>query len=43
MVEQINKAGGNAQMTIYNGIGHNCWDDAYGDKKVIKWMFAQRR
>ncbi|HEX8340195.1 MAG TPA: prolyl oligopeptidase family serine peptidase [Tepidisphaeraceae bacterium] len=43
MVEKINRDGGDAKMTIYNGVGHNCWDDTYGDKKVIQWMFAQRR
>ena len=43
MVEKINKAGGNAQVTIYSGFGHNCWDDTYNDEKVVKWMLSQRK
>lgn len=38
MVERINKAGGRAQVTIYSGFGHNCWDEAYSDPKVIAWL-----
>ncbi|MBC7784517.1 MAG: phospholipase [Burkholderiales bacterium] len=43
MVERINKAGGNAQVTIYGAFGHNCWDEAYADTKFVNWMQTQRR
>jgi predicted peptidase len=43
MVEKINKAGGNAQLTVFSSFGHNCWDDAYGDPKVVDWMLSRKR
>jgi predicted peptidase len=43
MVEKINKAGGNAQITIYGAFGHDCWDTAYADEKVVSWLQSQRR
>lgn len=43
MVEQINRAGGNARLTIYNNIGHNSWDNAYNDPKLYEWILKQKR
>jgi predicted peptidase len=41
MVEAVKAAGGNAQLTEYEGIGHNSWDKAYGDPAAITWLLAQ--
>lgn len=41
MVNAIKAAGGNAQLTEYEGVGHNSWDKAYGDPDAIKWLLAQ--
>ncbi len=38
MVERINRAGGNATITLYGGIGHNCWDKTYEDPAVVAWL-----
>jgi len=43
MVEAVKKAGGKVKYTVYPGVGHNSWDRAYGDPKVIKWMLRQTR
>ncbi|MBQ9151185.1 MAG: dienelactone hydrolase family protein [Clostridia bacterium] len=43
MVDQINAWGGNAQVTIYPGVGHNSWENAYTDPALIEWMLAQKR
>ena len=43
MVDAVNKAGGNAQLTIYHTLGHNCWDEAYGNTPVLNWLLAQQR
>jgi len=43
MVEQVNKIGGHAKLTIYPGVGHNSWDRAYDDPELWKWMLAQKR
>ena len=48
MVANINSAGGSAKGSYYGGFpiatfGHNCWDEAYGNKEVVTWMLSQRR
>lgn len=43
MVNAINARGGNAKLTLYPGVGHNSWDYAYTDDKVVEWMLSQRR
>ena len=43
MVDQINAWGGNAKLTIYPGVGHNSWENAYTDPALIEWMLAQKR
>ena len=44
MVEAMNNQGGeNARLTIYEGVGHNSWDRAYGDEAMWQWLFEQRR
>jgi hypothetical protein len=43
MVAAVNAAGGNARLTVYPGIGHNSWDQAYGEAELYTWFLAQRR
>ncbi|HEX8324395.1 MAG TPA: alpha/beta hydrolase-fold protein [Tepidisphaeraceae bacterium] len=43
MASKVNSAGGHAKHTVYNGFGHNCWDEAYGDKDVVAWMQGQAK
>lgn len=43
MVKKINDAGGNAKYTEYGAFGHNCWDKAFGNENLYKWMLTQRR
>jgi predicted peptidase len=37
------KAGGHPLYTEYTGVDHNCWQWAYTEPDLVKWMFAQRR
>ena len=43
MVEAVNKAGGHAEFTVFPGVDHNSWINAYRDTDVIEWLAAQRR
>lgn len=43
MVDVVKAAGGDVELTLFPDVGHNSWDDTYGDPKVIKWMLSQRR
>ncbi len=38
MLAAITAAGGNAKLTLYPGVGHNCWDKAYRDEKLHDWF-----
>jgi predicted peptidase len=37
------KAGGRPLSTEYAGVGHNVWEWAYTEPRLVDWMFAQRR
>jgi predicted esterase len=43
MVDAINKAGGDAHLTIYPTTKHNAWDQAYATDALYTWMLAQQR
>jgi predicted peptidase len=37
------KAGGHPLYTEYAGVDHNCWEWAFTEPELPKWLFAQRR
>jgi len=43
MVEALKKAGAKAQYTEYPGVGHNSWEKAFKEPKLLEWMFGQKR
>lgn len=43
MVVAVRTAGGDVRFTELPGVGHNSWDDAYGNPELIAWMLQQRR
>lgn len=43
MVEAVNSKGGSARMTIYPGVGHDSWVNAYNDQELYKWLMEQVR
>jgi predicted peptidase len=44
MVDAIRRVGGTmATITIYPGVGHDSWTQAYEDEALWEWLFAQRR
>jgi predicted peptidase len=43
LVDLVNQIGGKARLTVYPGVGHNCWDRAYDDPALWDWMLAQKR
>ena len=43
MIEAIRLAGGTPKMTIYPGVGHDCWTRTYADPAVLAWLFAQKK
>jgi predicted peptidase len=43
LVEALKKAGGHPKYTEYAGVGHNSWDKAYADPKLMNWLFQQKK
>ena len=41
MVNVVNRTGGNAKLTEYKGIGHNCWEKTYSNPEIYKWLLAE--
>jgi predicted peptidase len=42
MVAALKAAGGTPKYTEYAGVGHGCWDQAYGEAELFPWLFAQK-
>ncbi|MBU0677064.1 MAG: dienelactone hydrolase family protein [Verrucomicrobia bacterium] len=38
MVEAVNAAGGHAMLTVYPGVGHDSWVQAYANPSLYLWM-----
>jgi len=43
MLTSINKRGGNAQLKICYGVGHNAWDTAYAGDELVNWLLSHKR
>jgi predicted peptidase len=43
MIAAIKKAGGEPKYTEYKGVGHDAWTPTYRDKKVLDWLFEQKK
>ncbi len=43
MVSAVNRAGGNAKITIYPKVEHNSWENAYADDSMWEWLFQQKK
>lgn len=43
MLESVNKRGGNAQIKILYGVGHNAWDAAYRGDELVNWLLSHKR
>ena len=42
MVDSINGRGGNAKLTIYEGVAHNSWTPTFNNEEMWIWLFAQK-
>lgn len=43
MLNSINKRGGNAQIKILYGQGHNIWNDVYSGDELCSWLLTHKR
>ena len=38
MVDAVNACGGNAELITFDDLKHNCWDRAFEQTDLIKWL-----
>lgn len=43
MASAINRAGGKAELTVYPGVYHNCWDIVYSSDDLTEWFLSHRK
>ncbi len=43
LVAALRAAGGEAELTVYPGVGHDAWNPAYADPALLPWLLARRR
>ena len=41
MVEAVRSSGGNAKLTEYEGVKHNCWDPTYSNPEIYSWLLEE--
>jgi predicted peptidase len=42
-IAALRKAGAKPAYFVYPGVGHNCWDRAYGTDELYDWLLKQQR
>lgn len=40
MVDAVNKKGGDARLTFYDGVEHNCWEPTYSNSEIYEWLLS---
>jgi predicted peptidase len=43
MVEAVNACGGNARLTVYDGVAHPVWLNVYSDPEVYEWLLGHKK
>lgn len=43
VVDALREAGGQVDLTVYPGVGHDAWNPAYADPALVAWLLARRR
>ncbi len=43
MVNAINYCGGEAHLTVYEDLDHDCWTRTFANDKVYEWLFSKKR
>lgn len=42
MVDEINRRGGDARLTLYPENGHDAWSDTYSNREVFEWLLSHK-
>lgn len=42
LVQALRDLGGEVKWTLFPGVGHDCWTEAYADEALYEWLFSKR-
>ena len=43
VVTAVKEAGGEPRFTLYPGVGHNSWDNAFNEPELLSWLFSHSK
>lgn len=43
MVKALEGKGAKVRFSLYEGVGHNSWDNAFAEQSLFPWLFAQSK
>jgi len=43
MLRSIHRRGGEAELEICYGVGHDAWNIAYGDDRLVNWLLSHKK
>lgn len=43
MVQALKKAGANVKFSLYPGVKHNSWDNAFAEPGLLSWLFSNQK
>lgn len=43
MAEAVRAAGGDVELTVYKGVGHNSWTETYDNPKIYEWLLEHKK
>ncbi len=43
MVDAVNKNGGNARLTVFEGVGHDAWTNAFDMDELWAWFLSHKK
>ncbi|NAY93282.1 phospholipase [Muricauda sp. JGD-17] len=43
MVEAMKEKGINVKYSVYPGVGHNSWDNAFAEPELLPWLFSKSK
>ena len=43
MVDALKAAGAIVKFSLYPGVNHNSWDNAFAEPNLIPWLFSIRK
>jgi len=43
IAETIKNLGGNPRLSLYEGVGHGSWENAFAEPELLNWLFSHKK